>query len=113
VLMREGRAVLIVVRFHRPAASCALSRSLREDCLIRDDRKGFLNSRVPATRAGGVLMRDGFRVDCGSIPHTACELRSFSLIERRMLCWVGRVVRFRLVFDDAEREKRDFAFAAS
>ena len=46
------------------------------------------------------------RVDYGSIPRTACELRSFSFIERRLLCWVGRTVRFRLVFDDAEREER-------
>ena len=62
---------------------------------------------LPATGVGDVLMREGC-VECGSIPHTACdlELRSFSFIERRLLCWVGRAVRFRLVFDDAEREER-------
>ena len=62
---------------------------------------------LPATGVGGVLMRVGL-VDCGSIPRTACELRSFSFIERRMLCWVGRAVRFRRVFGDSavgERSK--------
>ena len=49
--------------------------------------------------------REG-RVDCGSIPRTACELRSFSFIERRLLCWVGRAVRFRLVLTRL-REKRE------
>ena len=50
-------------------------------------------------------MRVGL-VDCGSIPRTACELRSFSFIERRMLCWVGRAVRFRLALTML-REKRE------
>ena len=64
------------------------------------------NSRFASDRCWRRVDERVGLVDCGSIPRTACELRSFSFIERRLLCWVGRAVRFRLVFDDAEREER-------
>ena len=71
--------MFIVVRFYRRPASCGLSlRSEKTACSLIIENASL--PRVLATGVGGLLMREEGHVDCGSIAHTACELREDCLI---------------------------------